>query len=281
MKPEQKPFFSQPTRVLAHRGDSANFPENTLPSFESAWKLQVDVIETDLHLTRDGVCVVWHDPTVDRTTDGTGTIRQLSWDYLQSLDAGYRFTPDGGETYPFRGQGIRMVRLTELLRELPEARFNLDLKTDTPELTEEFIRIIRKTKSEDRVLAASFLDKPIRTIRKALPRIPTSLPRREINMSYVLHRLGLLGLKRQFHGETLPLPEYHQGRRILSPQYIRALHRRGLKVFVWTINQEEDMNRLLDWGADGIFTDYPRRLMKVLNQRDSQQISQKGSQQEP
>ncbi len=267
MKKTTKSFFRKPSTVLAHRGDSSAYPENTMPSFRSAWEMGVDVIETDLHLTRDGVCVVWHDETVDRNTDGAGKIRDMSWDYLKKLDAGYSFTQDNGETFPFRGQGIRMVRLTELLRELPEARFNLDLKTETPELAEEFIRIIRKTGAEERVLAASFLDPPIRRIRQALPGTATSLPRRELNLTYILYRLRLLGLKRRFQGESLPLPEFHEGRRIITPGFIKAIHRKGLQIHVWTINEEEEMTRFLDWGVDGIFTDYPRRLLKLLGER--------------
>lgn len=272
-------FFRQPAQVLAHRGDSLFFPENTMPAFESAAALGVDVIETDLHLTRDGHCVVWHDPHVSRTTNGDGLIAETDWADLASLDAGYHFQPPGvgAEDFPFRGKGIGMVPFQELLHTLPQSRFNIDIKSADPRLTREFIRIIGEEKAQHRVTAASFLDGPIRIIRSELPEIATSLPRGQMNRLWIFYRLGLLGpltgLKVWGHeasllGETAPLPEFHKGLRILSPAYIRQLQKRGIQVQVWTINKKEEMNRFLDWGVDGIFTDDPRLLQQVLSERE-------------
>ena len=121
------PFLSPMPRVVAHRGDSKYYPENTIPAFISAREIGVDVIETDVHLTRDGKIVIWHDPTLERNTNGKGTIESHTLSELKALDAGYTFTEDGGKTYPFRGKGVQLATLDEALKALPDTRFNIYL----------------------------------------------------------------------------------------------------------------------------------------------------------
>ena len=104
-------FFDPMPKVVAHRGDSAHFPENTLHAFESAYAMGVDVIETDVHLSKDGEVVIWHDPTLDRNTNGSGMIEEHTLAELKKLDAGYTFTKDGGKTFPFRAQGVQLCTL--------------------------------------------------------------------------------------------------------------------------------------------------------------------------
>ena len=110
--------------VMAHRGDSANIPENTVQSFEDARKLKVDVIETDVHITKDNKFVLFHDKSVERTTNGQGLIADLTLAQLKQLDAGYQFQTPGEEDYPFRGKGFRIHALEEILPLFPEVRFN-------------------------------------------------------------------------------------------------------------------------------------------------------------
>lgn len=123
-------------RILAHRGDSARFPENTLPAFLSAAELGVDVIETDVHLTSDGQIIIWHDDTLDRETDGSGPVEDHTLKELLTLDAGYHFSTDGGQTFPFRGTGIHMLTFEDALQALPHMRFNVDLKTDHTDIAQ-------------------------------------------------------------------------------------------------------------------------------------------------
>ena len=108
---EFESFLSPMPRVVAHRGDSAFFPENTAEAFSSAASLGIDVIETDVHLTKDGEIVIWHDPTLERNTDGKGTLESHTLAELKRYDAGYTFTRDGGKTYPFRGKGVKLMQL--------------------------------------------------------------------------------------------------------------------------------------------------------------------------
>ena len=132
----EHPFLNPMPRIVAHRGDSEYFPENTLPAFRSAFELGVDVIETDVHLTKDGHIVIWHDPTLERNTNGSGTLESHTLNELKALDAGYTFTKDGGRTFPFRGQGVQLATLDEALRALPYARFNIDLKSQEEEIVD-------------------------------------------------------------------------------------------------------------------------------------------------
>ena len=127
------PYFDVPRpTILGHRGAAGEAPENTLESFRLGLAQGADIIESDVHVTRDGVPVLIHDEAVDRTTDGCGRVAELDWDELQRLDAGYRFSPDGGSSFPFRGRGLRVPALEEAFRELPDVRLNLELKEGAP-----------------------------------------------------------------------------------------------------------------------------------------------------
>ena len=126
---EKVDSFIMPVRLIAHRGFSGLAPENTIPAFRSAVEMDIDVIETDIHITKDGRLVIWHDPTLERNTDGKGRIEDHTISELRQFDAGYTFSADGGKTFPFRGKGVRICTLDEALEECPDERFNIDLKT--------------------------------------------------------------------------------------------------------------------------------------------------------
>lgn len=252
--------------ICAHRGDSAHFPENTLPAFQSADRLGVDCIESDVHLTADGECVLWHDDSVDRMTDASGKIEEFSLSELLRLDAGYGYENEQGE-YPFRGQGIRIPSLAETLETLPKARFNLDLKGTSPKLVERFVDTIYAYQAQDRVLGASFHYRQLQRLRSLAPSMITSFSETEVRRMMMLQYLGLTGMLFPFPGVSLQVPEYSGDTLIVSPRLIEKLHARGVFIQVWTVNREEDMRRLLDMGVDGIITDDPRLLMNVVESR--------------
>lgn len=260
------PFFTPPPRILAHRGDSANHPENTLPAFLSAAELGVDAIETDMHLTADGRLVIWHDDTLDRGTNGTGVVEQYTLKELRTLDAGYAFTTDGGATFPFRDRGIRIMLLEEALEALPGMRFNIDMKSDDPRIAKEFAGVIRAMRAHDRVLGASFLLRNLKALRRELPDLPTSFAPPEVIRLLLLQRLGLLPRRAWTSGpqRALQVPEYQGRIQVVSKISIKAFQAMGLAVHVWTVNDPKDMRRLLEMGVDGIFTDDPRTLIKIL-----------------
>src|SRR5215208_4358914 len=128
---------------LAHRGASALAPENTFEAFRLAVEDGAGGLELDVHMTRDGHIVVIHDATVDRTTNGSGAVSEMTLDELRRLDAGYNFSPDGGPTRPYRGRGIRVPTFGEVLEEFPRVAVNIEIKLGSPGIEESVLRVLR------------------------------------------------------------------------------------------------------------------------------------------
>jgi glycerophosphoryl diester phosphodiesterase len=252
---------------LAHRGSSLTAPENTMEAFRVAKEGGAGGLELDVHMTRDGEVVVIHDDTVDRTTDGSGLVRERSLEELRRLDAGYRFTTDGGKTYPFRGRRLAVPTLEEVYRAFPGMPINVEIKEDQPGVEEEVLRIIREAGAQDHTLVASGKHVVIRRFRAiAGEEIRTAASRREIYAFFVLSRLRLEGLLRPPY-EALQVPADHRGITVVTPRFISAAHEQGVRVYVWTINDPREMRRLLDMDVDGVITKHPAALREVLEQR--------------
>ena len=261
-------FFNGSPRIFAHRGDSLNFPENTMPAFKNAAVLGVDCIETDVHITRDGRCILWHDDTIELTPGKKERISLKNWAELKTFDAGAAFTKDNGKTHPFKGKGIPLVLLEELLESLPGIRFNIDLKDRSEKLVKEFIRIIKDHKAADRILGGSFHHGNLVKLRKLLPEFPTAFSEQEARRVVVLQKLGLLRFTRKLPGQAFQVPEKNGNITIVTKKMIKELHRRGIPIHVWTVNKEEDMRRLFKMGVDGIFTDNPGLLIKTIKEME-------------
>ena len=252
---------------FAHRGASARAPENTLEAFRLAAADGARGLETDVHMTLDGRVVAIHDDSVDRTTNGHGLVRRMTLAELKGLDAGYRFTADGGETFPYRGRGVRVPEIREVFREFPSLAVNIEIKEDQPGVEEALLRVIEEEGAEDRVLVVSGKARPVARFRK-LSRggVRTGASAREIVTFFYLSRLGLEGLLRPPYG-ALQVPAERRGTRVVTPRFLDAAHRRGVRVDVWTIDDPEEMRHLLDLGADGIMTNRPEVLQEVLGER--------------
>lgn len=257
------PFFDcERPLAIAHRGGAGLWPENTLYAFERAYEMGVDVLEMDVRLSKDGVPVVIHDRTVERTTDGEGRVADFTLAELRALDAGYGWTGDGGRTFPFRGRGIRAPALAEALAAFPDARMNIEIKGEGEALADALCGLIRAHGREDRTLVVSGRHGTIEAFRRACPEVATAASFREGMTFYALDRLRLGWLyspPNAFQG-----PEYMGKLRLITPRLIRTAHARNAEVHVWTANEAEDMRRLLDMGVDGIMTDYPDRLLDML-----------------
>lgn len=260
------PFFDPMPRIVAHRGDSGSFPENTLLAFESAVKMNVDVIETDVHISKDGAIVIWHDPTLDRNTDATGRIEDHTLAELKEFDAGYTFTLDGGVTYPFRGKGVHLATLEEALEAFPTTRFNVDLKSKEETIVAAFIKLITKHDAFDRVVGASFHLKNLKALRKAEKRIQTSLTTLEVLPLLAKQKLGVLSSKKQKDLTIFQVPPRQWGIEVVTPRFVEIMHKRGAIIQVWTINEREEMKRLLQMGVDSIMTDHPLIALEVAKE---------------
>jgi len=257
------PYFDAPAPwVIAHRGGRGLWPENTLFAFEQAEALGVDVIEMDLRATVDDVIVVMHDSMVDRTTNGSGRLSAMTLAEVRKLDAGYRFETATGH-FPFRGQGFTVPALEEVLSRFRQARLNIEMKAFTPDLAGKLCRLLQEKEATNRVLVASFSHDAMSAFRRHCPSVATSATSREGLILYQLNRLHLARLYRS-PAVTLQIPETLGKRKILEPQLLELANAFNIKVHVWTVNEETDMKRLLDMGAQGILTDYPDRLLRLM-----------------
>jgi glycerophosphoryl diester phosphodiesterase len=258
------PFFDHDgVWVMAHRGGRHLWPENTLYAFEHAWELGVDVLEMDIHSSQDGVLVVMHDGEVDRTTDGSGRIHDFILAELQELDAGYHWSADDGATFPFRGKGITVPALEEVFLALPEAPMNIEIKQAEPPIVAPLCQMIRDHGMTDQVLVASFHKETMQEFRRACPEVASTTVEDEVRVLYVLSRAYLSGIYRP-PAEALQVPEYSGDLHVVIPPLVRGARGRNMDLHVWTVNDEEDMQRMLDLGVDGIITDYPDRLLALL-----------------
>ncbi|HVL36142.1 MAG TPA: glycerophosphodiester phosphodiesterase [Burkholderiales bacterium] len=254
---------SCPVETIAHRGGAALAPENTLVAFERAAALGAQVLEMDLRVSADGAIVVIHDATVDRTTDGAGPVAALGLAELRALDAGYRFTPDGGQSFPYRGRGVRVPTLEEVAARLPRARLNLEMKQFTVDQAEALCALVLRAGLLERVLVASAVETPLGAFRRACPRAATSMSAGE---AYVF-----IQVTSAFPppAAALQIPERIGERVLATPQLVAAARARGLRVHVWTVNDEARMRALIALGVDGIITDRPDRLLALTACRNS------------
>jgi glycerophosphoryl diester phosphodiesterase len=248
--------------AMAHRGSGLLWPENTMVAFQGAVDLDYRYLETDLQMTRDGILVTIHDDTVDRTTDGTGSVSDHSLEELRSLDAGYRFEREGD--YPHRGRGVRVPTLEELATTYPDGVFSLDLKSDGMEAA--LVDLIRRLDLWERVVVGSFSGSRLRRFRALAERpVATSAGPSEILRFVTAARTGLPYRPR---ADSLQVPVKDHGITIVNPRTVRAARRLGVPLIVWTINHLAEMEGLLDLGVDGLITDRPDVLRTLLAERN-------------
>jgi glycerophosphoryl diester phosphodiesterase len=253
---------------LAHRGASARAPENTLEAFRLAVESGAGGLELDVHLTRDGHVVVIHDSTLDRTTDGTGPVAEMTLDELRDPDAGHNFSPDDGDTLPYRGLGLHIPTLAEVLREFPGVAVNIDIKADRPGIEAAVLNVLREAGAEGRVLVVSSRRSAVRRFRRMTEgRISTGASRWETGVFYGLSNLRLEQLLRPAY-DALQVPVRHRGIPLVTRRFVEAAHATGVRVDAWTINEPGEMRRLLDLGVDVIMTDRPGTLADVIGQRE-------------
>jgi glycerophosphoryl diester phosphodiesterase len=249
---------------FAHRGGAGIAPENTLEAFRKALKVGAGVLELDVHTTADGHVVVIHDDVVDRTTEGTGPVREMTLPEVKHLDAGYKFTSDKGKTFPCRDQGVKVPTLEEVYNEFDEVPINVEIKGKRAGIEQAVWRIIEAAGAEERTLVVSENQPTIRRFRAVSGgRVATASSSVELIFFFILSGLGLGRFVRPRY-RALQGPETFHGLRVVAPKLIRAAHERGLRVDVWTIDAEADMRRLLGYGVDGIMTDRPDVLAELL-----------------
>lgn len=259
------PFLDGPTPIaFAHRGGASDQPENTLGAFAAAVALGYRYLETDAHTSRDGAVFAFHDDVLDRVCDRAGRISDLTAAEVDAADAGYGFSPDGGRTFPHRGRGVRVPRLAELLEAWPDVRVNIDAKSDA--VVEPLAGLLQRMGVLDRVCVGSFSDDRLARLRRiAGGALCTSMGPRAITVarlaSWASRRMPRLG------ADCLQVPPTQGRFRLVDRTLVTAAHRAGLQVHVWTIDEAAEMEALLDLGVDGLMTDRPAVLRRVLEGR--------------
>lgn len=245
------PALSAPTPIpMAHRGGGWEAPENSGEAFQRAYDMGYRYLETDARATKDGVALAFHDAHLDRVTDTEALIRDTTWAQARRAQ--------------IHGHA-EILRLDDLIMSFPDAVFNIDVKEAAAVVP--FLDVVRRTKSRDRIVLASFSHRRMSAVRLALgPRVASSLSPKEV-----------LGLRLAADGRTdrwLPrwaacaqVPETFGGRLIVDQDFVDLCHALGMQVHVWTVNDEPTMTRLLDYGVDGIMTDRPTLLKRVFSDR--------------
>jgi len=257
------PLLTGAPLLIAHRGGAGLYPENTLYAFTRAHELwQVDMLELDVRATADGHCVVFHDPSVERTTNGVGDVASMTLEELQQLDAAYHFTRDDGRTFPLRGRGVRIPAIDEVLRALPTMPITVEVKTGAAQRP--LFDALDAAGARDRIILASAYDRDRTLFHEWTGALSASMEHGRT--FYKLHRLHCARCG-SLHAHVAQIPETWDDRRIVTPRFVRDVHRSGSHVHIWTVNETADMERLLDWGVDGQVTDRPDRLARVLHAR--------------
>lgn len=254
-------------RVIGHRGCALWYPENTLISLQAAIDAGADILEFDVHMTKDGHIVVVHDKTVDRTTNGVGRICDKTLAQLRQLDAGYRFTTDGGKTFPYRGKGVTIPTLAEVFDAFPGMPMLVEIKSSDERLLKPLVDILNRYGRFESVIIQVFSisRKLVSKLRALDVRVVTGHSTAEIATFLALLRFGVARLFRR-RAVTFEVPVSKKRYRIVTPRFVKLAHALGIEVFVWTINNEAEMRRLLAMGVDGIYSDDPALLRKVTDE---------------
>lgn len=259
------PFFGGPgrPRIFAHRGGGALGPENTIAAFDRGLAAGADGLELDIRLSADGIAVVCHDETLDRTTDASGAVSARTVAELARVDAGYRFADASGR-HPFRGQGVGIPTLRDVLARYPDIPLIVEMKPDTEEMGRALAAEVVAAGAVDRVCAAGYGSRSLAAARRAVPDMASSASRLEVRLALYRSWAGWPAKRTPYRGYQVP--EHAGNLRVVSRRFIRHAHRAGLEVQLWTIDEAADMRRLLGWGVDALISNRPDLAVSIRNQ---------------
>jgi glycerophosphoryl diester phosphodiesterase len=267
-------FDARDPMILGHRGAAGSAPENTLPSFERCLALGAHAIESDVQVTADGVPVLLHDPDLARVSDRAVDASQLAWAELGAIDAGYHFgiekrgraEPDRDDA--FRGQGYRVPSVAEAFEAFPEARFNLEIKTLANDAVAKVVALVAEHERAERTLLVAGDDALMQSLRAEISKqgvdVATSASVSEI---VAVIRSAQSGSAPPREIQSLQVPEQFGGSDLVTPELVAHAHAHDIRIHVWTLNTETEMNRVLDRGVDGVVTDFPERAARLAASR--------------
>lgn len=264
-----KVFELERPLIIAHRGGASLAPENTILALRTAVGLGVDVIETDLQLTKDDQFVLFHDDNLSRMAGREEIVRDLTLEELKQIDITHNLSPDEGDTFPYRGQGHQILALSEVFEEFPETVFNLDIKNKEDRQAPELLASeITKNGRESSVIVASFHDRQLERFRGLKPEVVTAACPGEVSrfvFGVKTHSLRLTTRNPKYRAFQVPLK--YGAINVVNSNFVKAAHDRGILVHVWTINDRSTMEHLVDIGVDGIITDEPVLFRDLLREK--------------
>jgi len=244
------------------------WPGDTLLAFGKAVEIGSDVLEMDAHITKDSQIVLMHDEEVDRTTNATGLIEDMTLDELKKLDAAYQWSNDDNKSFLYRGQGIQVPTLDEIFQKFPQMRYVIEIKLTQNPIDKPLCDLIRQYNMQDKVLVASFHDVAMKNFRVTCPEVATSASRTEVRNYILLGKAFLWGFIVPDYQTIQPPydPEESLGITIMTERFIRESHAKNIRVEPWTVNDPALMKQYIEWGVDGIITDRPDLMIKVLKE---------------
>lgn len=262
------PFFNgKRPRLIGHRGAAGEAPENTLASFKRALADGAEFVELDVRASSDGHVVVIHDSTLERTTDGHGRVKHRTLAELKALDAGYRFTADGGATHLYRGRAIKIPTLEELFETFPQIRAIVELKQTHPSIVNGVVDVVCRAGKERQALLVSEDNEIMAELREEIQRrklaIATGFCHGEVEAFMEWLAEGRRDVYRP-PGQSMQLPVEYAGMTLVSEQTVAAARAVAVEMFVWTVDDPAEMKRLVALGVDGIITNHPARLRALL-----------------
>jgi glycerophosphoryl diester phosphodiesterase len=260
-----------PVSVVGHRGAAGVAPENTLPAFEHVLDVLVDPVEIDLQCTRDDVLVVMHDDRVDRLTDGEGPVEDYTYDELKQFDAGYHFQPEDEQGHPFRGEGIQIPRLEDVVDLTEDLPMIVEAKSHraSHRLAEWMRETERGSRARSRMIVGAFSSEMLEPARREAHWSCASQD--DLTGYILLHKIGLGRFVAPDRPNALMLPpRYKRILSIITPSFVKRANRDNFGVYAWTINDPDRMRNLFEIGVDGILSDYPGRLKQVHEELKSE-----------
>ena len=248
---------------MAHQAGEGEYPSNVMFSFDKAHRAGSDALDTDMLATKDGKLVLFHDETLEHRTNGTGYVRDKTYAELLQLDFAYRWTQDGGATFPYRGKGIKVATVEELFDKYPNQRFGIEIKQTTVQATQKLCSLIMQRGYQGKVLVSSSTQPNMNAFRAACPTVATSATMDEVVQFYVYTQSAFPpGFNPPY--SSLQVPETFSGIPVLTLNFVASAHWFGLKVYAWTIDTPEQAQRLINIHVDGLNTSYPNRLITWL-----------------
>ena len=247
---------------MAHRGASGLFPQGTTVAFDEAIARGADVLEMDVQVTADKKILVHHDNSTKDTAEVNRKVSDMTMAEIKQLDAGYQFSTDGGDSYPWRGTGLQFLTLEDVAYRYPDFRINVEMKPDNKEVAELLSAEIVRLKLQDRITVASFGKKAMKHFREIMgDQVPTSAFGTEISDAAAGWFFGFgRFVKPEYKAAQIPLG-------IASKPFVKFLQGKGVQVHIWTVNSRKDIERALDMGADGVIGDFPLLTSQIFVER--------------